>query len=108
MNQTENEKLAKISIFFYTNGLNMSGGKKSTPKEENIPENSLIDTINTGVELSSGSLFVRGSFRESRKYFEFPIEFEAMDRWNERMKIVYQEKMKDMKDNAGDDSIIDF
>lgn len=87
--------IEKISSFIYERGLNLSGGIKTTPKQEGIEASALIDTVSIGVEYSVGKLFIRANFRGSKKYFEFPIKEENYEKWGERIKILYIDSTAD-------------
>jgi len=101
MKQTNKTQIEKISSFIYERGLNLSGGIKTTTTEEDIKVGALIDTLNIGIEYSTGKLFIRANFRGSRKYFEFPIKEENYDKWNERIKLLYADSIADFEsDNS--------
>ena len=106
MKQKSKTQIEKISRFIYDRGLNLSGGIKTTAKQEGVEMDALLDTINIGIEYSTGRLFVRASFRGSKKYFEFPIKEENFDRWTERIRTLYLDSISDF--DADNSEPLDF
>ena len=81
----------------------MSGGKKTTAKDEGIIEGTLIDIINIGVEYSTGNSFVRASFRGRKSFFQFPIKEHNYEDWTKRVHTFLVESSEDFNDsNDGD------
>ena len=96
-------KLEQISKYIYDNGINLSSRTKDLPKDdENINENSLIDTLNIGVATMTGEFFIRANFRGSKKYFQKPILQKDIPKWCTRLEELSKEIYGDMESESDD------
>ena len=104
--QTKQQTLIeRFSKQFWNKGLNLSTGSKTTPAETllsdksgYITENMVVDIINIGIEYSTSSLFVRGQYRGSRAWFQFPIKLSQLQLWTERLSDLHKERLDDSED----------
>ena len=109
MSKEEVKLVNKISKLFWDKGLNLSGGSKTTPAEikdkdgNNIlNKDSIIDIVNLGIEYSTGSVFVRGQYRGSKAWFQFPILVKHIPVWTERIHQLYLDSVSDVDDNENE------
>lgn len=81
----------KTIQYLYERAVNVSGRKKSYPKDnEDITKPYSLDTINIGVKSLENQLFIRVSFRgASNKYYELGIQYDRIDYWFNFVKSLY-------------------
>ena len=83
----------KTIQYLYERAVNVSGRKKSYPKDnDDIVKPYSVDTINIGVKSLENQIFVRVSFRgASNKYYELGIQYDRVDYWFKFCKSLYNE-----------------
>ena len=104
--QNKKYDLKVITDYLYTNGVNMSGRKKTYPKDnDKLIEPYEIDRINIGGDGLNGSFYTRTSFKGSETWYTVPIKNGNEDEWWRILKYILKE-LSSTEDKLFDDILL--